>query len=91
MSQAVKAIGYVILVLGILMLAYAFIDGWSKGYMGDCAQVNTTTGKCVKYGWGSVSLSAVLGWFLILVGPALIYGEAPEVIKAKVKEGGGEA
>ena len=85
-SQAVRALGYLILLVGIVLLLYGLAMGWSKGYMGDCIKYNQTAQKCESYGWGATSYSVVLGWFLILIGPALAFGETPTAITEKVKK-----
>jgi hypothetical protein len=86
MSKAVKATGYIISIVGILLLIYAFTLGWMHGQMGACANA-----ECKSFNWDTSAYSAIIGWFLILIGPALIFGEAPELVKAKVREKGGKA
>jgi uncharacterized membrane protein len=85
-SQAAKALGYTLVIIGIILLVYAFTIGALHGHMGTCANA-----KCTAHEWDASAYSAIIGWFLILIGPALIFGEAPELVKKKVKEGGGEA
>jgi len=87
MSKAVKALGYVLVIIGVILLIYAFTAGALAGYIGG-ACANT---KCTAHNWNATSYSAIIGWFLILIGPALIFGEAPELVKQKVREKGGEA
>ncbi|MEB3773244.1 MAG: hypothetical protein GSR82_06150 [Desulfurococcales archaeon] len=86
MSQAAKALGYTLVIIGIVLLIYAFTIGALHGHMGACANA-----KCTAREWDASAYSAIIGWFLILIGPALIFGEAPEIVKEKVREGGGEA
>ncbi|MCE4614193.1 MAG: hypothetical protein F7B60_01500 [Desulfurococcales archaeon] len=86
MSKAVKALGYTLVVIGVILLIYSFTVGWLNGHIGTCANA-----KCTAYNWDATSYSAIIGWFLILIGPALIFGEAPELVKQKVREKGGEA
>jgi len=85
-SQAAKALGYTLVIIGIVLLIYAFTIGALHGHMGACANA-----KCTAREWDASAYSAIIGWFLILIGPALIFGEAPEIVKEKVREGGGEA
>ena len=87
MSKAVKALGYTLVIIGAILLIYAFTAGAFTGYIGG-ACANT---KCAAHNWDVTSYSTIIGWFLILIGPALIFGEAPEVVKQKVREKGGEA
>ena len=87
MSKAVRALGYVLVIIGVILLIYTFAAGAFTGYIGGaCANTN-----CSTHAWDAASYSAIIGWFLILIGPALIFGEAPELVKQKVREKGGEA
>ena len=82
-SQAVKALGFAILIIGVILLLYGLALGWSHGMMGKCIQYNQTVQKCEKYGWDTTSYSVIAGWFLILIGPALAFGETPAAIAEK--------
>ncbi|MEB3806054.1 MAG: hypothetical protein GSR73_00850 [Desulfurococcales archaeon] len=72
-NSAVKALGAVITILGLLFLLYTFYLGAVHGKIGEAGKVSTDA-------W-----LAILGWFLVLIGPALIAGETPVAIKQKLK------
>ncbi len=63
--------GATITIIGIILLAYAFIVGGLHGHIGS----KSITGDA----W-----AAIIGWFFIIGGPALWFGEVPVSIKKKV-------
>ncbi len=65
--------GMVITIIGALLLAYAFIVGGLHGHIGSETSI---TGDA----W-----AALLGMFLVIIGPALWFGEVPTVFREKVE------
>ncbi len=72
MSGAVKALGIIITLIGLALLVYAFYEGAVNGSIGNA-------GETSKAAW-----AAIIGWFAILIGPALWEGETPVTIKKKL-------
>ena len=72
MAGARKVLGIIITLAGLVLLAYAFYEGAVNGSIGNA-------GETSKAAW-----SAILGWFAILIGPALWEGETPVSIKRKL-------
>ncbi len=64
--------GTIITIIGIILLAYAFIVGGVHGHIGN--------GKAFT----SDDLAAIIGWFFIIGGPALWFGEVPVTIRKKI-------
>jgi len=92
--KAREALGAAITILGIVLLAYGFTVGGLHRHIGAyiTPKFNNQTGQIeVEKGgrWAADSLSLIVGWFLVIIGPALWGGEVPTVLKAKV--GGGKA
>ena len=73
MAKATKPLGIVITLLGLVLLIYALYAGATRGSIGSAG------------GMDQVAWAAVIGWFAILVGPALWEGETPVYIKKKLK------
>ena len=74
MSKAVQALGAIITILGIIFLAYVFYVGAEHGMIG------STSPKMTTDAW-----LALLGWFFVLIGPALWLGETPVAVKKRLK------
>jgi len=74
--SARKAFGLALTVLGIVLilaaLAAPLIEG--KKYIGD------------KKVWKWDNASIILAWFLIIIGPAIAYGERPVALERIVRE-----
>lgn len=82
--------GAIITVLGILLLIYGLAVGAAKGSIGTYAMVDFNKEKgeleVVQGKPGIIdreAASVILGWFLILIGPALWFGEVPATLKSK--------
>ena len=77
MASARKVLGLVLTWLGVALLLFAlaapFIYG--KPYIGD------------KSTWTPDAASIIAGWFLVIIGPAIAYGERPVAIEKMVKRG----
>ena len=67
--DAKQAIGIILTALGLLLLLYSLAMGAGDGAIGSKEQLQ------------GESIAAIAGWFAILVGPALYFGEAPAVLK----------
>lgn len=72
-STVLKAVGAAITILGIIFIVYVLYDGAANGTIGEAGKINTDA-------W-----LTLLGWFFILIGPALWFGETPVSIKKKLK------
>jgi len=72
-NPAVKAIGAILTIGGLLILLYVFYIGATKGMIGEPGQMS-------RDAW-----LAIIGWFAFLIGPALWAGETPVAIKEKLK------
>ena len=72
-SQAVRALGYILMALGIILFIYAFAIGPSKGYLGSKESMTADTA------------ALIVGWFSLLIGPALAFGETPVSIRKKLQ------
>jgi len=87
------ALGAIVTILGVIFLIYGIAYGAANKKIGTYATVkfdNAT--KTLKVegkpaGLDRESATLILGWFLILVGPAIWVGEVPATIKGRV--GGG--
>ncbi len=83
-----RAVGLLLTGLGLILMLYALASPfiYGKPCIGDCV-----TKKADERQWYPDTVSAILGWFLLIIGPAVAYGEAPVAIeKAVRREGGGE-
>lgn len=67
--DAKRALGALLTALGLLLLFYAIAVGAGDQVIGSKEELQ---GEAV---------AAIAGWFAILVGPALWFGEAPAVLK----------
>ncbi len=73
--------------LGLLLMLYALAApfAYGKGCIGDCRDV-----KPDERAWEPDAAAAIAGWFLLIIGPAVAYGEVPVALQRVVrKEGGG--
>ncbi len=73
MNQAVRALGAILTILGVVLLLYVFYAGATKGTIGE-------PGTMSRDAW-----LALIGWFSMLIGPALWAGETPVSIKQRLK------
>jgi len=87
--KAREALGAALTIVGIVLLAYGFTVGGLHGHIGSSVKpvFNKEKGTITVEGseWASDSISLVLGWFFIIIGPALWFGEVPTALKAKVR------
>ena len=87
MGGARAALGAAITIIGVLLIIYGFYAGWAEKHIGSYAVVkyDNTTHKLVVEGkpggLAKDSASLILGWFLILIGPAIWFGEVPHILK----------
>lgn len=72
-SGAVRGLGIALTVLGILLFGYAVAAAFGKGHIGD------------KQAWTPDAVSILVGWFLLMLGPALAFGETPASVQAEVE------
>jgi len=64
-----EALGAVITVLGILLLLYGLAMGAVNGKIGEAHKISLDAG------------AVILGWFMLLIGPAVWFGETPATIR----------
>jgi len=72
-SSAVKALGAILTIIGLLLLLYVFYVGAKTGSIGK-------PGEMSRDAW-----LALIGWFSFLIGPALWAGETPVTIRERLK------
>ncbi len=72
--MALRAVGAALTVVGLLLFAYAFAVGAQKGVIGSKDQ------------WTSDAVAVLVGWFLLMIGPALYFGKTPSSIVQAVEE-----
>jgi hypothetical protein len=72
-SAAVKALGWLLIALGIIAFAYGFTEGALRGHIGS------------KTAFTSDAAAIIVGWFSLLIGPALAFGETPVALKRRVE------
>ncbi|RUM46929.1 MAG: hypothetical protein DSY37_04130 [Hyperthermus sp.] len=70
---AARALGAALTILGLLLFAYAIVVGASRGQIGS------------QQHWTSDAVAVILGWFLLIVGPALYFGKTPARLAAQVQ------
>lgn len=80
MNDAKKIVGMGLTALGVLLLAYGVLKGLISTGGGDIALVGSKDTADVQLD----ALAMIIGWFAILIGPALWLGETPAVIKRQV-------
>ena len=71
-NPAVKALGLALTIIGVLLMLYSFVIGPFRGHIGSSKT------------WTSDAISMIVGWYFIIVGPALYFGEAPAKIRKEV-------
>ena len=71
-NPAVKALGLALTVIGVLLMLYSFAIGPFRGHIGSSKSLT------------SDAISMIIGWYFIIVGPALYFGEAPAKIRREV-------
>ena len=75
--DAKQALGAVITLLGILLMLYAIAAGFQQG------QIGTKEVKAMQ----TDAMAMIVGWFMVLLGPALWFGEAPAAVKPESSGG----
>ena len=70
-----EALGAVITILGLLLLLYGLAMGVVHGKIGKAGEVSLDAG------------AVILGWFLLLIGPAVWFGETPATVKPESSTG----
>jgi len=71
-NAAVRVLGLAITVLGVILMLYSFAVGPFRGHIGSSKT------------WTGDAISLLLGWYFIIVGPALYFGEAPAKLRREV-------
>ena len=72
-STALKALGWLLIAIGIIAFIYAFAEGLVKGHIGS------------KESFTGDAAAIIVGWFSLLIGPALAFGETPVAIRRRVE------
>ncbi|GBF08855.1 hypothetical protein apy_05800 [Aeropyrum pernix] len=67
--EAKQAAGALLTVVGVLLILYAIYSGF----------VNETIGSTEKFSADAAAM--IVGWFAVLIGPALLFGETPAAVK----------
>jgi uncharacterized membrane protein len=75
--NAKEAAGAAITILGLILLLYALGMGAVNHHIGEGG--NKISGDA----WATI-----IGWFLVIIGPAIWFGEAPAKIKEAAGRGG---
>lgn len=89
---AKQAVGAALTVIGLILLLYGIAYGALNHRIGSYATLifNEEEGK-LEVAQGkpgmvdSTAAAIIIGWFLILIGPAIWQGEVPATIKSKVE------
>ncbi|MEB3861238.1 MAG: hypothetical protein GSR84_03350 [Desulfurococcales archaeon] len=66
-----EALGAALTIIGLLIFLYIIASGAGSGAIGS------------KEATSSDAIMTIVAWFMILIGPALWFGETPAVIKRK--------
>ncbi|MEB3779224.1 MAG: hypothetical protein GSR85_03225 [Desulfurococcales archaeon] len=74
--EARSAVGAVVTILGLIFMLYVLAKGASTGAIGSEEAVNRDAALLI------------LGWFMVLAGPALWFGEAPAKVRRAAGRGG---
>ncbi len=89
-----QAAGAAITVIGLILLLYGIAYGAVNHKIGSYATLtfNEKEGKLeVAQGkpgmMDRTAAAIILGWFLVLIGPAIWQGEVPATIKSRVEQG----
>ncbi len=74
-SAALKALGLALTWIGLALLLYALASPfiYGKPYIGS------------KEAWTPDAIAVILGWFMVIIGPAIAYGERPVAIEKMIK------
>lgn len=80
MSDAKKIVGMGLTAIGVLLLAYGVLKGLTSMGGEGVALVGSKETADMQ----PDALAMIIGWFAILIGPALWFGETPTVIKRQV-------
>lgn len=72
-SAAIRALGWLLIAIGIIGFIYGFGEGLAKGHLGS------------KTALTSDAVAIIVGWFSLLIGPALAFGETPVAIRRRVE------
>jgi hypothetical protein len=65
------AAGLALTLLGVLLFLYAIAEAVAQGHIGS------------REAWTPGAEAILVGWFLLLIGPALAFGETPASLKPK--------
>ena len=89
-----QAAGAAITIIGLILLLYGIAYGAANHKIGSYATLrfNEEEGKLeITQGEpGMIDKTAaaiILGWFLVLIGPAIWQGEVPVTVKSRVEQG----
>ena len=75
--EAKQALGAAITLIGILLMLYAIAAGFQQGQIGN----NETKSMATD------AMAMIVGWFMVLLGPALWFGEAPAAVRPESSSG----
>ena len=64
-----RVLGLALTAIGVLLFTYAVAAALGKGHIGS------------REVWTSDAVAILVGWFLLLIGPAVAFGEAPAAVK----------
>lgn len=67
--MASRALGLALTAVGVLLFIYAVVAALGKEHIGS------------KEAWTPDAIAILVGWFLLLIGPAVAFGEAPVTVK----------
>lgn len=84
-SDSKKMIGAALTIIGLLLLAYSVFKGLVAPTTVDNDKGINLIGS--KESASIDAISVILGWFAILIGPALWLGETPAVIRKQARRG----
>ena len=68
---ASKTAGLALTALGVLLFLYAIAEAVTQGHIGS------------REAWTPGAEAIILGWFLLLIGPAIAFGETPAAVKPR--------
>ncbi len=71
--DAKRGAGAVMTIAGMLLFLYALVAGALRGHIGS------------KAAWTPDAVAVIVGWFLIMIGPALYFGSTPARILKEVE------
>ena len=70
-----EVVGAIITILGLLLLLYGLAMGAVHGKIGRAGEISFDAG------------AIILGWFMILIGPAIWFGETPARVRPESSTG----